>query len=94
MVPFLFDHGWDHSHMQMHIRFWSALENHKWCNLCNKNQQCALLVYQGQQRHKWHNCVTSPRVFDLSLINEEVLCDTLDTILLQTHTNQTEAINL
>ena len=67
----------------MHVHFWSAIENYTWCNLHNKNQQCALLIYQGQQRHKWHNCITSPRVFDLLLINGDVLCEVLDNVLLQ-----------
>jgi hypothetical protein len=79
---------------RMHIHFWSTLENHKWRHWRNKNQQCALLVYQGQQCHRWHNCVTSPRAFDLSLINDNVLQDTLDTILLQTCSNQTEVISV
>jgi hypothetical protein len=93
MVPFMYDHGWDHPHVQMHIQFWSTLENHKWRNSRNKNQQHALLVYRGQQRRRWHNCVTSPRAFDLSFINDDVLQDTLDTILLQTRSDQTEVIS-
>jgi hypothetical protein len=89
----MYDHSWDHLHVQMHIQFWLTLENHKWHNSRNKNQQRALLVYQGQQWHRWHNCITFPRAFDLSLINNDVLRDTLDTILLQTHSDQTEVIS-
>ncbi|KAG6326127.1 hypothetical protein ID866_12962 [Astraeus odoratus] len=47
MIAFMQDAGWDQPHVQMHIQFWSAIENHKWHNSTNPNQQRALLTYQG-----------------------------------------------
>jgi hypothetical protein len=91
MIPFMYDHGWAQPHVQMHINFWSTIENHKWRNSRNRNQQRALLVYQGQQRRRWHNCITSPRAFDLSIINDEVLRDTLDDILIQMHSGPSQS---
>ncbi|KAG6328646.1 hypothetical protein ID866_10443 [Astraeus odoratus] len=47
MISFMQDTGWDQPHVQMHIQFWSTIENHKWHNTTNPKQQCALLTYQG-----------------------------------------------
>ena len=94
MIPFMYDHGWDQPHVQMHVVFWAAIENHDWRNKHNKHQQQVLLIYQGQQRCKWHNCIVSPRAFNLSIINEDVLCNTLDTILIQMCTDQLDVISV
>jgi hypothetical protein len=93
MIPFMYDHGWDQPHVQMHVIFWATIENHDWRNSHNKHQQRALLVYQGQQRHNWHNCIASPKAFDLSIINEDVLCNTLDILLIQARTEQLDVIS-
>ncbi|KAG6377817.1 hypothetical protein JVT61DRAFT_14592 [Boletus reticuloceps] len=77
----------------MHIDFWSALENHKWRNSQNNHHQRALLTYQGQQHRKWHICITSPRVFDLSVLNEDVLRNTLEDLLMQNKADHMDVIH-
>ena len=93
MIPFFYDLGWDCPHVQMHVDFWGALENHEWRNACNKHQQHALLVYQGQQRRRWHDTITSVRAFDLSLLNEDLLQSTLDNILIKVRSEQLDVFN-
>ena len=94
MIPFFYDLRWDCPHIQMHIDFWGALKNHKWRNVRNKHQQCALLVYQGQQRHRWHDTIMLVRAFNLSLLNEELLRPTLDNILIKMQSEQLNVFNM
>ena len=94
MIPFFYDLRWDCPHIQMHVDFWGALKNHKWRNVHNKHQQCALLVYQGQQRHQWHDTIMLVRAFDLSLLIEELLRPTLDNILIKAQSEQLDVFNM
>ncbi|KAG6372833.1 hypothetical protein JVT61DRAFT_7253 [Boletus reticuloceps] len=88
MIPFMHDSSWDQPHVQMHVDFWSAIERHDWRNSRNKHQQRALLVYQGQQRCWWHNCIASIRAFDLSILNDDVLQTMFDNIMVKAHSER------
>ncbi|KAG6326063.1 hypothetical protein ID866_13026 [Astraeus odoratus] len=88
MITFMQDCGWDQMHVEMHICFWSTIENHKWHNSLNKNQQCALLTYQGRLQHKWHICITSPHAFDLTIINETQLSEIYNNLASQASQTQ------
>ncbi|KAG1893905.1 uncharacterized protein F5891DRAFT_1131121 [Suillus fuscotomentosus] len=46
---------WPDDRINMHISFWSALQNHRWCHNFDAHKQRALLLYQAQQR-AFHPC--------------------------------------
>ena len=88
MVTTMRDCGWIDEHVNMHIKFWSNIENHTWGNSKHASQQCALLVYQSEQRRYWHTTIGGPNAFNLAPINEVILTDTHNRILLKTNNDQ------
>ncbi|KIK74218.1 hypothetical protein PAXRUDRAFT_176387 [Paxillus rubicundulus Ve08.2h10] len=54
MVGAMHDHKWTDDRIEMHLKFWTTLENHPWCYSCSKYSPKALLCYQGQQCCCWH----------------------------------------
>ncbi|KAG2756751.1 hypothetical protein P692DRAFT_201859668 [Suillus brevipes Sb2] len=47
-------HDWPDERINMHVQFWSALQNHRWRHASDHLKQRALLLYQSQQRCRWH----------------------------------------
>jgi hypothetical protein len=76
------NNGWQKPHVDMHIQFWSNIEHHKWHYSRMDSHQRALLTYQGNQRCNWHATIGGPQAFNLALINEDLLNDTLNKIVL------------
>ncbi|KAF8834017.1 hypothetical protein BDN67DRAFT_870218, partial [Paxillus ammoniavirescens] len=46
MLEAMKDHEWPDNRIEMHIKFWSALESHRWRHSCFAYHKWALLVYQ------------------------------------------------
>jgi hypothetical protein len=72
--------NWDPSHVNMFISFWRNIETHPWRASRIHRQQRALLVYQAQQRLNWHKTIGSPAAFNLSIINQTTLNNTLNDL--------------
>jgi len=83
MIAAMANNGWQKPHVDMHIQFWSNIEHHKWRYSRMDSHQRALLTYQGNQRRNWHATIGGPQAFNLALINEDVLNDTLNKIVLR-----------
>jgi hypothetical protein len=83
MIAVMANNGWQKPHVDMHIQFWSNIEHHKWRYSRMDSHQRALLTYQGNQRRNWHATIGGPQAFNLALINEDVLNDTLNKIVLR-----------
>ena len=94
MVTTMRDSSWIKDHVNMHIKFWSNIENHTSCNSKHAFQQCALLVYQSEQHRYWHTTIEGPNTFNLTPINKVVLTDTHNHLLLKTNNNQFRLIQV
>jgi hypothetical protein len=81
MINSMRDNGWPDARMDMHIKFWSALQNHRWRHSRDKTKQRALLVYQGVQRKRWHLAIAGPNSYSLANINQELLDETKEDLL-------------
>ena len=71
----------------MFVEFWSNLQTHEWRFSSNEFAKRSLLVYQGQQRKRWHLTIGTGRGWSLSQINQDLLLRTRDTL-------QSQAFNL
>ena len=92
MMDAMVNNGWQQEHVDMHVRFWSSVENHEWRYSRVDSQQRALLLYQGNQRHFWHITIGGPQAFNLAIINEEVLADTHNRLVLKINSDQHKLI--
>ncbi|KAG2127656.1 uncharacterized protein EDB93DRAFT_1269939 [Suillus bovinus] len=50
MITLMKENDWPEDRMNMHITFWSALQNHQWCHDFDIHKKRAILLYQAQQR--------------------------------------------
>ncbi|KAK2462398.1 hypothetical protein APHAL10511_005704 [Amanita phalloides] len=64
----------------MFVEFWSNLQTHDWRFLNNDFAKHALLVYQGQQRKKWHLTIGMAGGYSLAQINQDLLVKTQDNL--------------
>lgn len=80
MINFMKVTEWADSHVRMFVDFWSSLQKHEWRFASNEFAKRALLVYQGQQRKRWHLTIGTGRGWSLSQINQEVLIRTRDAL--------------
>lgn len=68
---------WPQDRIRMTAIFWRNLQIHKYRSLRDPLAQKTLLVYQAEQRRRWHVAAKSAvGPYDLSIINEKVLEDT------------------
>ena len=88
MIDAMVNNGWQQEHVDMHVCFWSSVENHKWRYSRIDSQQRALLLYQGNQRRFWHVTIGRPQAFNLAIINEEVLADSHNRLVLKINSEQ------
>ncbi|KAG1855953.1 hypothetical protein F4604DRAFT_1685611 [Suillus subluteus] len=71
---------WPEDHINMHIAFWMALQNHRWCHATNPLKQRALLLYQSQQRRMWHLTAGSPHGWSIAELNHELILEAREEI--------------
>ncbi|KIK91859.1 hypothetical protein PAXRUDRAFT_148542 [Paxillus rubicundulus Ve08.2h10] len=88
MIDAMCDHEWNEDCITMHIKFWTALENHPWRHSCLEYSKCTLLHYQGQQRHCWHHLVSTPKAFSLAELEQQLLDQTREHLMHQDKTNE------
>ncbi len=80
MINFMRISDWPDTHIEMFIEFWSNLQTHKWRFSSNDFAKRALLVYQGQQRKKWHLTIGTMGGYSLAQINQDLLVKTRDAL--------------
>ena len=72
---------WPPDRIAMMTEFWSNLNTHPFRSSRDPLDRDALLLYQAEQRKLWHQAINSPGYrYDLSQINEELLCQTKDRL--------------
>ncbi|KAG2357194.1 hypothetical protein BDR07DRAFT_1490988 [Suillus spraguei] len=73
MIATMNENDWPADRVDMHIAFWSTLQNHCWRHTFDAHKQCALLLYQAQQRRRWHLSAGSCNSWSLARINQSLL---------------------
>lgn len=73
MISFMKVHDWPQDRVDMHILFWTALQAHRWRHALDALKQKALLLYQSQQRRRWHLTVGTAQGWSLEEINQDLL---------------------
>lgn len=69
--------GWPQDRIRMMALFWRNLQVHSYRSLRDPLAQKTLLVYQAEQRRRWHVAAkSSVGPYDISVVNEKVLEDT------------------
>ncbi len=66
MINFMKISDWPDTHVEMFVDFWSNLQTHEWRFSSNEFAKRALLVYQGQQRKKWHLTIGTASGYSLA----------------------------
>ncbi|KAG2129055.1 uncharacterized protein EDB93DRAFT_1095637, partial [Suillus bovinus] len=88
MVTSMKDNGWPDDRVDMHIAFWSALQNHRWRHDFDVHKQHALLFYQAQQQRRWHLAIGSANSWSLAKINQDLLDEACKMIFNQFRMHQ------
>jgi hypothetical protein len=73
IVVFMKMHDWPNDRVDMHIQFWTAIQGHRWRHSPDLLQQKALLLYQSQQRRRWHRTIGTAQGWSLEEINQDLL---------------------
>ena len=72
---------WPQPRIRMMAAFWSNLQTHPYRSSPNALDLKTLLVYQAEQWCLWHFTITTPNCgYDLSELNEELLCETKERL--------------
>lgn len=75
MITMMKTQDWPDDRVHMHVQFWSALQNHRWRHAPDPLKQRALLLYQAQQRRRWHLTVGTSQGWSLEEINQDLLVE-------------------
>ncbi|KAF9485440.1 hypothetical protein BDN70DRAFT_587488 [Pholiota conissans] len=77
LLPYV---GWPEDWINMFRDFWANICKHRFWNSVDPAQMKALLLYQDQQRRRWHalcaSATNSAVIYNLAVINESVLRET------------------
>lgn len=73
IISFMKVYDWPNDRVNMHIQFWTALQAHHWRHASDALKQKALLLYQSQQRCRWHITVGTAQGWSLEEINQDLL---------------------
>ncbi|KAG2153847.1 hypothetical protein DEU56DRAFT_907326 [Suillus clintonianus] len=76
----------------MHIQFWTALQNHRWRHAFNTLKQCALLLYQSQQRRLWHLTAGGPHGWSIAEFNQDLILEAREELFNEERDNALAAL--
>ncbi|KAH9940249.1 hypothetical protein B0H21DRAFT_812254, partial [Amylocystis lapponica] len=72
---------WDAPRVSILARFWDALQMHPLKQSRDPLGTRAIIVYQAEQRKRWHLAITAPGgAWDLSILDEEAMRETRDRV--------------
>ncbi|KIK77592.1 hypothetical protein PAXRUDRAFT_166363, partial [Paxillus rubicundulus Ve08.2h10] len=94
MIEAMQDQEWREDCIEMHLKFWMALENHPWQHSHSKYSPKALLHYQGQQHCRWHQLVATPKAFSLTELEQELIKQAHKHLIHQEKVNEIQKLNL
>ena len=89
MITFMKTYDWPQDRIDMHVAFWSALQTHRWRHAADPLKQRALLLYQAQQRRRWHLAAGSSNSWSLESINDYLLLEAKEDLFNKQRTQQT-----
>jgi hypothetical protein len=76
----------------MLAKFWGAIMTHWYWNSDDKVAQHALMIYQEEQRHAWHNMITlGTSAWDISIKSDIVLACLFDHMLQESRHQEHES---
>ncbi|KIN98377.1 hypothetical protein M404DRAFT_157797 [Pisolithus tinctorius Marx 270] len=81
LISAMKEHNWEEERVDMHIDFWMAIKAHPWRRSPCMHLKRALLLYQSQQRQRWHCALSTLNTWSLSELNQELLNDACEEIL-------------
>ncbi|KAG1879385.1 hypothetical protein C8R48DRAFT_668231 [Suillus tomentosus] len=80
MITAMKQQEWPEDRINMHISFWTALQNHRWRHATDLLKQRALLLYQSQQRRMWHLTAGGPHGWSIAELNQELILEAREEI--------------
>jgi hypothetical protein len=83
MIIAMKQHEWPKDRVDMHVSFWSALQNHRWRHSFDTLKQRALLLYQSQQRRLWHLTAGGPFGWTIVELSNELILQAREEIFNQ-----------
>lgn len=90
MLSFMGIMEWPQDRIKMFFDFWSAIQSHPWRYVDDELSQRALLVYQGDQRKRWHLAIGTPISWSIAKICDITLDKTRSTLA---HKEQARALS-
>ncbi|KAG1792713.1 hypothetical protein EV424DRAFT_1453706 [Suillus variegatus] len=91
MISMMKVHDWPEDRILMHVQFWSALQSHRWRHSPDTLKQKALLLYQSQQRRRWHLTIGSSQSWSLEEINQDLLFEAREELFNEKREKETAA---
>jgi hypothetical protein len=73
MINAMKQQEWLEDRINLHISFWTALQNHCWRHTIDILKQCTLLLYQSQQCRLWHLTAGGPHGWSIAELNQELI---------------------
>ena len=90
MLSFMGIMEWPQDRIKMFFDFWSTIQSHPWRYVDDKLSQRALLVYQGDQRKRWHLAIGTLISWSIAKICDITLDKTRSTLA---HKEQARALS-
>ncbi|KIN93568.1 hypothetical protein M404DRAFT_170929 [Pisolithus tinctorius Marx 270] len=90
LISTMKEHNWEEERVDMHVGFWMAIKAHPWQHSLHAHLKRALLLYQSQQRQRWHRALLTLNTWSLSELNQELLNDAREEILDREHSQELE----
>ncbi|KAG1867123.1 hypothetical protein C8R48DRAFT_704315 [Suillus tomentosus] len=91
MISMMKVYDWPEDRILMHVQFWSALQSHRWRHVADTLKQKALLLYQSQQRRRWHLTIGSSQSWSLEEINQDLLFEAREELFNEKRERETLA---
>ncbi|KAG1868727.1 hypothetical protein C8R48DRAFT_598185 [Suillus tomentosus] len=89
IINYMRIHDWPAEQVDMHIQFWSALQQHHWRHVSDHLKQRALLLYQLQQCRRWHLSIGTGQTWSLEEINQDLLLEVHEELFNEQRDKQT-----
>jgi hypothetical protein len=80
MILAMKQQDWPEDRINMHISFWTALQNHCWRHAFDTLKQRALLLYQSQQRRMWHLTAGGPHGWTIAELSQDLIQEAREEI--------------
>ncbi|KAG1809727.1 hypothetical protein EV424DRAFT_1321597 [Suillus variegatus] len=84
-------HDWPEERVTMHVQFWNALQSHRWRHASDLLKQRALLLYQSQQRRRWHLTIGSAQSWSLEELNQDLIFEAREELFNEKREKETSA---